>query len=218
MPRDAGGNYSLPAGNPVVSGTTIDSTWANDTMTDLSSEMQDSVSRSGKGPMLAALQLADGTLNAPSLTFASEPTTGVFRSQNNIIDFAMGGFIRQTWADSKIILYGQVDIPNAIFAPQIPVALGYIEADGSVSGVSIGIQSVTRTQSGFYTVLLDHNATVAEDFVCLTSSLLADEPITVGAEGTTGTTNSITVRMSLGTANYINTEFSLAVFDAGQFV
>jgi hypothetical protein len=46
MPRDATGNYTLPTGNPVVTGTTITSTWANGTMSDLAAAMTDSVSKS----------------------------------------------------------------------------------------------------------------------------------------------------------------------------
>ena len=33
--RNSAGTYSLPVGNPVTSGTTITSTWANSTITDL---------------------------------------------------------------------------------------------------------------------------------------------------------------------------------------
>jgi len=35
MPRNAQGLYTLPAGNPVVPGTIIESVWANDTMADM---------------------------------------------------------------------------------------------------------------------------------------------------------------------------------------
>lgn len=44
MPRDGSGNYSLPAGNPVVTGTTISSSWANATLTDIAAALTDSVS------------------------------------------------------------------------------------------------------------------------------------------------------------------------------
>lgn len=35
MPRDSGGTFTLVSGNPVVSGTLIESNWANTTMPDL---------------------------------------------------------------------------------------------------------------------------------------------------------------------------------------
>ena len=79
MPRDGNGNYGLPAGNPVLSNTLITSSWANDTMNDLANEMQDSLSRSGKGGLTAPLGVVDFSGSTPGLHFTSEPTTGLKR-------------------------------------------------------------------------------------------------------------------------------------------
>jgi len=57
MSRNGSGVYSLPAGNPVVTGTTIASTWANTTMTDLASALTDSVAADGQTPMTGNLDL-----------------------------------------------------------------------------------------------------------------------------------------------------------------
>jgi hypothetical protein len=48
--RNSGGTYSLPTGNPVVTGTTITSTWANGTLTDIGTELTNSLDRQGRGP------------------------------------------------------------------------------------------------------------------------------------------------------------------------
>ena len=82
MPRDASGNYTLPAGNPVVTGTTIESTWANPTMNDIAAALTDSLSRNGEGGMLAPFLFADGTESNPSMTFNTEPTTGIYHPGN----------------------------------------------------------------------------------------------------------------------------------------
>ncbi len=79
MPRDANGNYTLPTGNPVVSQTDITSTWANGTMSDLGTEMTDSLSRSGKGGMTGPFPIIDKQGNVPGLSFAAEPTSGLKR-------------------------------------------------------------------------------------------------------------------------------------------
>lgn len=79
MPRDPTGKYTLPAGNPVVSGSVISSTVQNSTMSDVASALSDSLSRSGLGGMLAPLPFADGSVGNPSITFTNEPTTGVYR-------------------------------------------------------------------------------------------------------------------------------------------
>lgn len=57
MSRNGSGTYSLPAGNPVVTGTTISSTWANNTMNDLASALTDSVAADGQTPMTGNLDL-----------------------------------------------------------------------------------------------------------------------------------------------------------------
>jgi hypothetical protein len=48
MPRNGSGTYSLPVGNPVVTGTTISSTWANNTLTDISNALTGSLSADGQ--------------------------------------------------------------------------------------------------------------------------------------------------------------------------
>ncbi len=80
MPRNSSGTYSLPAGNPVVTGTTISSVWANTTLSDIGTAMTDSLSRSGDGGMLAPLELVAGAIGAPSLTWGAETTSGLYRA------------------------------------------------------------------------------------------------------------------------------------------
>lgn len=46
--RDGSGTYSLPAGNPVVTGTTIDSTWANTTLSDIGTALTNSLAKDGQ--------------------------------------------------------------------------------------------------------------------------------------------------------------------------
>jgi len=85
MPRNGSGVYSLPAGNPVVSGTTIQATWANGTMTDVADALTGSIARDGTGGMTGALRLADGTVAIPGLAFTAETTTGFSRPTANAI-------------------------------------------------------------------------------------------------------------------------------------
>lgn len=48
MPRNGSGAYSLPAGNPVVTGTTISSTVHNATMSDIATALTNSLSKDGQ--------------------------------------------------------------------------------------------------------------------------------------------------------------------------
>lgn len=91
MPRDAGGNYTLPAGNPVITGTVITSTWANPTMADVGNEITNSLSRDGQGGMRVPLEFFDGSTNAPGITFVLEPTAGMYRVASGIIGISAQG-------------------------------------------------------------------------------------------------------------------------------
>jgi hypothetical protein len=57
MSRNGSGVYSLPAGNPVVTGTTISSTWANNTLNDIASALTNSVASDGQTAMSGTLQM-----------------------------------------------------------------------------------------------------------------------------------------------------------------
>lgn len=48
MARNGSGTYNLPAGNPVTTGTTISSTWANSTLSDMATALTGSVAADGQ--------------------------------------------------------------------------------------------------------------------------------------------------------------------------
>jgi hypothetical protein len=64
MSRNGSGTYSLPAGNPVVSGTTITTTWANSTLSDIASALTGSVAADGQTPMSGALNMAGNKISS----------------------------------------------------------------------------------------------------------------------------------------------------------
>ena len=75
MSRNGSGTYSLPAGNPVVTGTTIASTWANNTMNDLAAALTGSVAADGQTPITGTLQMGGNNIaNAGTVT----AVTGIF--------------------------------------------------------------------------------------------------------------------------------------------
>lgn len=113
MSRDASGNYTLVTGNPVVSGTEISSGWANPTLADIAAEMTDSLSRSGKGGMLAPFRFTSGDKSAPGITWTNEPATGLYYAGtqdmrvsvngNDIFRWVAGG--PQTWNAGDGVFY-----------------------------------------------------------------------------------------------------------------
>ena len=62
MSRNGSGTYSLPAGNPLVTNTTISSTWANNTLTDLATAMTGSVAADGQTTLTGNLQMNSNKL------------------------------------------------------------------------------------------------------------------------------------------------------------
>jgi len=82
MSRNGSGTYNLPAGNPVVTNTTISSTWANSTLSDIASALTGSIASDGQTTMSGQLNLgnnkiinlADGTLSADAVSFSQMNT------------------------------------------------------------------------------------------------------------------------------------------------
>lgn len=75
------GTYVLPAGNPVLTGTTITSTWANNTLNDIATALTTCVTRDGQSPPTANLPmgsfkitgLAAATANGDAVRYEQVP-------------------------------------------------------------------------------------------------------------------------------------------------
>ena len=75
MSRNGSGTYNLPAGNPVVTGTTISSIWANSTLTDMANALTQSVATDGQSTMTGALNMSTNDINNVGTLTA---LTGIF--------------------------------------------------------------------------------------------------------------------------------------------
>lgn len=132
MSRNASGTYSLPAGNPVTTGTTIDESWANDTMSDLRTEMTDSLSRTGKGGMLAALKGIKGIVAAPAVAATDFPGTGAYWISATDLRVSVSGVDRWRWRASGNL--PQVwDVAGAAWVDIATVARAYGSSGGNVA-------------------------------------------------------------------------------------
>jgi len=63
MPRNGQGIYTLPIGNPVITGTTITSTWGNTTMQDIANALTGSVASDGQTTMSGPLNMGSNRIN-----------------------------------------------------------------------------------------------------------------------------------------------------------
>lgn len=62
MSRNGSGTYVLPAGNPVVTGTIITSTWANTTMADVATALTGSIASDGQTVVTGNIQMGNNRI------------------------------------------------------------------------------------------------------------------------------------------------------------
>lgn len=76
MSRNGSGTYSLPTGNPVVTNTTISSTWANTTLNDIANALSGSVAADGQTTVTGNLQMGNNKIvNLTDGTDATDAAT-----------------------------------------------------------------------------------------------------------------------------------------------
>ena len=168
MPRNASGTYSLPAGNPVVPGTTIQASWANTTMDDLANEITNSLSRTGAGGMLAPFRIADGTVSAPGLAFTNETNSGLYRSGTGNTALVVAGVpVIQMTASSVTVptgktfnaqggaaVTGTLSATGAVTLSSTLAVTGAITATGGVAGNVTGNVTAASGTSTFYNAVV----------------------------------------------------------------
>ena len=95
MSRNGSGTYSLPAGNPVVPATTISTTWANNTLTDIATALTGSVAADGQTPMTGPLNMATNDINnVGTLTTLNTAYTGTLTGGTGVVNLGSGQFYK----------------------------------------------------------------------------------------------------------------------------
>ena len=137
MPRDASGNMTLPATNPVVANTDITTTWANGTISDLAAEIEDSLSRSGKGGMLVPFQHSSGNASAPGVTFTAETTSGLYYSSSTV-GMSILGNLKQLWAAALSTVKTAMKVEGALeVTGAMTLGGAFTAADGTIPRMTV---------------------------------------------------------------------------------
>jgi len=160
MSRNGSGTYTLPAGNPVVTGTTIASSWANNTMNDLAAALTDSVAADGQTPMTgdldlngnqiknlangtladdaasvaqvtSAVAITGGTINGTSVG-ATTASTGRFTTLDSTGNTTVGGTLAVT-GNGSFNSTGAVKVPVGTTAQQPSPVTGMIRFNSTTS-------------------------------------------------------------------------------------
>lgn len=138
MPRDSNGNYTLAPGNPVVSGTTIESNWANVTLADIRQALTDSLDRYGRGGMQAAFRFADGTEAGPGISWTAEISTGFYRAGSADMRVSIAGVARMRWTSAGTDVWdGAAWVPLATGSGTwVPTTGGIFTGDVTISSAA----------------------------------------------------------------------------------
>ena len=195
MPRNASGTYSLPSGNPVVSGTTIQASWANTTLSDVGSEITNSLSRAGAGGMTGAFRAVDGSSTVPGIAWGSETTTGFYRAGSADTRLVITSAEVQKWLATGSSITGTFSVSGTTTLASLTASKA-VFTDASKNLTSTGTLGVDQGGTGATTLtgVVKGNGTSAftAGSVSLTSEVTGTLPVANGGTGAaTFTANNV---------------------------
>lgn len=166
MSYNGSGVYIAPAGQPVVSGTVIQSSTFNSYVADVTATFNNTLTRDGQGVPTGPFKLFSGTVSVPGLSFNSESSTGMFWPSAGVLAFAVQGVEPMRLKTSGAVLIGtsiddgtnRVQVNGTVKATTF---LGNVTGNvaGNVTGALTG--PVTGNVTGNVTGALTGNASTA---------------------------------------------------------
>jgi hypothetical protein len=192
MSRNGSGTYSLPVGNPVVTGTTISSTWANTTLTDISNALTGSLASDGQ-------TTATGNLNMGTnkVVNAADPT--------NPQDLATKNYTDTEIAAAEAVVIASITPANV--SNKLNTSTGYFQVPlGTALQRPASPQNgIVRynTDSDFYEGYIDGDWVRFQTFS--QGNYLADYLIVAGGGGGGSTQNAFAGNSGAGAGGYLTT-------------
>jgi len=194
MSRNGTGTYNLPAGNPVVTNTTISSTWANTTLADIATALTGSLASDGQTPATGNLDmnsnkivnLAAGTTTGDAVNFTQfelATKTAVAITGGTINGTTIGATTPASGAFTTLAASGNVSMTSTGFmlipagtTAQRPVspANGYMRYNTTTSqfegyqGGAWGQLGGGATGGGGDEVFVENGVTVTADYTLTT--------------------------------------------------
>lgn len=140
MSRNGSGTYTLPAGNPVVTGTTISSSVHNSTMTDIADELTNSVDKDGQ-----TVITGDIDYNGNALILDADGDSKIEASTDDRLDVTLGGVLSLSLTSAQAVLLD--DIANLTPADsKFVVGNGttFVAESGATARTSLGVELTTK--------------------------------------------------------------------------
>ena len=155
MAFNGSGVFNLTTGNPVVTGTTISSTWANNTLNDVATGLSNCVTRDGQSPAtanlpmggykLTGLALATATGDALSYGRAATVTdftyTGTLTGGTGILNIGSG----QVYKDAS----GNMGIGTSGTSGRLTLASTSTDTTNYYNGTRLSLQNLSATNGNF---------------------------------------------------------------------
>jgi hypothetical protein len=171
MSRNGSGTYTLPAGNPVVTGTTIASTWANNTLSDIASTLTDSVAADGQTAMTGNLNLSSNKIvNLATPTLSTDAVTKAYADA--LVSGGTGSFTTLTVTGTTTLATSLTGVLKG--------------TSGVVAAATAGTDYVAPSTTTTFTALQTFAGT-SSNADLKTSNIL--EVATISATAATGTIN-----------------------------
>ena len=145
MSRNGSGTYTLPAGNPVVTSTTISSTWANNTLTDIATALTGSLAADGQTTATGNLKMGNNRVTGLSDGIAS--TDGATVSQVAASVAGLGTMSTQN-ANNVAITGGTINGTTIGATTRADGKFTTLAANGDVTFTSTGAVKIPAGTTG----------------------------------------------------------------------
>ncbi len=189
MARDGNGTYSLPAGNPVVTGSVISSTTHNNSMSDLASEMTNSTDKDGQTVITGAWDF-----NANQIILDADADTSITADTDDIIDIEVEGV--------DAIKIGWQSVADTGFLTLDPKAFT-ADATENTSRVHIGSTNAITIPTG--TTARAGGFNIEEPNLTATGTITTAYTVRIGGAPTEGGTNNYSLWVDAGAVQFDET-------------
>jgi len=140
MARNGSGTYSLPAGNPVVTGTIISSTVHNNTMSDIATELTNSVDKDGQTVITGSIDY-----NGNALILDADGDSKLEVSTDDRFDVTLGAVLSLSLTSAEAL---KLDAISALAVTDGNIIVGngttWVAESGSTARQSLGVDLTTK--------------------------------------------------------------------------
>jgi hypothetical protein len=160
MSFNGSGTYVPPTGQPVATGTVIQSSAFNTLVTDIGNTFNNVLPRDGQAAMAAPLKIIDGTSSMPGIAFNSEASSGIYRPVQGTLALVVSGVESMRVNNAGRVLIGATadDGTNILQVNGAAKVIGALTMNGNATvGGTLGVTGNATTGG---TLGVTSNATI----------------------------------------------------------